>query len=76
MRVSVQVAMWLSVVFAVLCITYGVVGLNSIGADATAMTREDAHGFAMFWLFLGAIGAICAGGSWWLLRGGQRANDE
>ena len=71
MRISIHLAMWLAVVFAALCIAYGLVGLTSMDADATAAMREDAHGFAMFWLFLGGVGLACAGGSWWLLRGGN-----
>ncbi len=71
MRISVHLAMWLSLAFAVLCITYGIVGLTSLDAAATATMREDAHGFAMFWLFLGGIGLVCAGGSWWMLRTGN-----
>ena len=62
--------MWLALAFAALCIAYGLVGFTSIDADATAAMRDDAHGFAFFWLFLGGVGLACAGGSWWLLRSG------
>jgi hypothetical protein len=76
MRITVQFALWLSLVFAAACISYGLVGLGSIDADATATRIEDARGFAGFWLFLGSIGLACAGGSWWLLRSGADAADE
>lgn len=76
MKISVHIAMWLSLAFAVLCITYGIVGLTSLDASATATTREDAHGFAMFWLFLGLIGLVSAVGSWWMLRTGTLPRDE
>lgn len=68
--------MWLSLAFAVLCIVYGVVGLTSLDANAPTTMREDAHGFALFWLFLGAIGLVCAAGSWWMLRTGTLPGDE
>jgi len=76
MRISLHLAMWLATGFAALCIAYGVVGFTSLDADATAAMRDDAHGFAMFWMFLGVVGLACAGGSWWLLKSGGNFGED
>ena len=76
MRITVHLAMWLALAFAALCIAYGLVGFNSIDADTAASLRDDARGYAWFWMFMGGIGLACAAGSWWLLRKGDDAPDE
>ena len=76
MRITVHLAMWLALAFAALCIAYGLVGFNSIDADTAASLRDDARGYAWFWIFMGGIGLACAAGSWWLLREGADAPDE
>jgi len=76
MRITVHLAMWLALAFAALCIAYGLVGFNSIDADTAASLRDDARGYAWFWMFMGGIGLACAAGSWWLLREGGDAPDK
>lgn len=76
MKITAHLSLWFSLAFAILCIAYGLVGFNSIDGDATATLREDANGYAMFWLFLGGVGLTCAAGSWWLIRTGADASDE
>ena len=73
MRVSAQISMWGSIVFALVCLYVGFSGLSQIDAIADAAARRDGRGFALFWLFLGAIGVACAAASWWLARRGDAA---
>jgi len=76
MKITAHLSLWFSLAFAILCIAYGLVGFNSVDGDATATLREDANGYAMFWLFLGGVGLVCAAGSWWLIRTGADASGE
>jgi len=76
MKITAHLSLWFSLAFAILCIAYGLVGFNSVDGDATATLREDANGYAMFWLFLGGVGLVCAAGSWWLIRTGADASEE
>ncbi|MEO8751256.1 MAG: hypothetical protein ABI624_01120 [Casimicrobiaceae bacterium] len=76
MRISAQFAFWGGVVFAVLCWSYAVYGLTSLDASMTETERADGRGFAMFFVFLGAIGAVMAAVSWLMLRGKIRVPDD
>ena len=42
--------------FAVLCIAYAGFGFSTIDASMSDALREDARGYAWFWMFLGGIG--------------------
>lgn len=69
MKITAHFAFWASLVFALLCIAYGGFGFSSIDASMSDAAREDARGFAWFWLFLGGIGVVFALLSWLMLRG-------
>jgi L-lactate permease len=68
MRVTAQISMWGSVVFTLVCLYVGFSGLSQLDAIADQAARRDGRGFALFWIFLGAIGIACAIASWWLAR--------
>ncbi len=55
MKITAQTAAVLSLIFGVACLAVGVNGLWQSGALADEAARADAHGFAWFWLFLGAV---------------------
>ena len=76
MRITAQFSMWASVVFALVCLYVGFSGLSQIDALADAAARSDGRGFALFWLFLGAIGVACALASWWIIRREDAASGE
>ena len=76
MKISAQFAFWGGIVFAVVCGGYGLYGLSMLDAGMTDAQRADGRGFAMFFLFLGAIGAVMAFVSWLMLRGKIRLSDD
>ena len=67
MRISAQFAMWGAAVFAVMCLGVALQGFTSLDGLAGEQL-EDALGFAWFWLFLGAVGALVGFASWWAVR--------
>ena len=68
MKISAQMALVVAVIFALACFSVAVNGFMSLGEIADAKIAADAHGFAWFWAFLGAIGVAFAGVSWWMIR--------
>jgi hypothetical protein len=75
-KITAQFALWSSLVFAAICLYVGFDGLANLDAVADDASRSDARGFALFWLFLGAVALACAIASWWILRheGSDRAD--
>lgn len=69
MRISAYFTFWASIVFAVASIAYAGFGFSSIDPSMSDALREDARGFAWFWLFMGGFGAVTATVSWLMLRG-------
>ena len=76
MKVSAHFAFWGGIVFAIVCGGYGLYGLTMMDAGMTEVQRADGRGFAMFFLFLGAIGVAMAFISWLMLRGKMHMPDE
>lgn len=68
MKLSAALTLWLSLAFAALCLAYAGYGWHGLEAMPTGAERDDARGYAMFWLFLGAIGLACAAVSYWMTR--------
>lgn len=68
MKISAQMALVVSILFALVCFGVAVKGFLSMGDIADAKTLSDARGFALFWAFLGTVGAVFAGISWWMIR--------
>jgi hypothetical protein len=76
MRVSAHFSLWGGLVFTLFATAYAVYGLVSITPDMSAVDQADAHGFALFWFFMGGIGAVMAAVSWLMLRGKLGPIDE
>lgn len=68
MKISAQMALVVSVIFALACFGVAIKGFMAIGDMTDAKQAADSWGFAWFWAFLGAIGAIFGGVSWWMVR--------
>ena len=68
MKLSAFLTLWMSLAFALLCVAYAGYGWVGIDAMPAGAERNDAHGFVLFWLFLGAVGLACAGVSWRMTR--------
>jgi hypothetical protein len=69
MKISARFSFYLGLVFAILAASYATFGLASIHPEMTAAQVDDAKGFAMFFYFLGAIGAAMAWVSHLMLKG-------
>ena len=69
MKLTAQLTQWMALLFAVLCGAYGVNGMIASGALAEGAVRDDARGFAWFWLFLAGVGVVLAVVSWLMARG-------
>ena len=76
MRITAHFAFWGGIVFAVLCGAYGLFGLSMLDASMSDAERADGRGFALFFLFMAAIGAAMAFVSWLMLRGKMHVPDD
>ncbi len=72
MKLSLQLTLYVSIAFAMLCLAYAAFGLHEMGAMPLGQERDDARGFAYFWMFLGGVGLAVAFVSWRMLRQGER----
>jgi hypothetical protein len=68
MKISALLATIVSAIFATVCFAVAVTGLTSLGDIVDPVQRGDAKGFAWFWMFLGSIGVVFGGLSWWITR--------
>ena len=68
MKLSAVLTLWLSLVFAALCLGYGAYGWMEQWSMPLGQERDDARGFALFYLFLGAVGLAAAILSWRMTR--------
>jgi hypothetical protein len=66
LKLSAQVTMVIGAIFAVVCFSVAAKGFMSLGDITDPKTISDAKGFAWFWLFLGAVGLVFTGVSWWM----------
>ena len=69
MKLSAQLTLVMSIVFAALCLGYVGYGWWESSAMPEGQARDDARGFVYFWLFLGAVGVASAIVSWLMARG-------
>ena len=76
MKISAHFSLWGGLVFALLAFAYAIYGLVSVTPDLGEADRTAAHGYAMFWFFLGGVGAVMALVSWLMLRGRFGPLDE
>ncbi|MEO8485055.1 MAG: hypothetical protein ABI585_01840 [Betaproteobacteria bacterium] len=76
MKLSAQMTFWASLVFALVCIAYGGFGFSRIDASMSDALREEARGFAWFWMFLGCVGALFAILAWLMEHGKFGPLDE
>jgi hypothetical protein len=68
MRLSAQMTLVVSVIFAVACFAVAINGFTQMGDITDAAQLSDARGFALFWAFLGVIGVVFGWLSWWIVR--------
>lgn len=68
MKISAQMTFVIAAIFASVCLGVAIKGFVSIGDITDVQQAADAWGFAWFWAFLGVIGLVFGGVSWWLAR--------
>ena len=69
MRISAQLAMWLAVVFVLVCGGVALTGFFALSTIADQAEHDMASGYAMFWAFLAAVAAVSGVLSWLMQRG-------
>ena len=75
MKISALMAMWMCVVFAIVCFSVAVTGFAAISTMADAAERDLSWGYAWFWTFLGAI-AVAFGILSWMIKAGKLGDPE
>ena len=76
MKLSAQFSFWMGILFTLFS---GVMAFNNLfPADAGATEAElaAAHGYAIFWLFFAAFGAIMVVVSWLMAKGRLGADGD
>lgn len=68
MKLSATLTLWLSMIFAALCLSYGIYGWIEHAGMPLGPEREDARGFALYFIFLGCVGVAGAIVSWRMTR--------
>jgi hypothetical protein len=75
MKISAAVAMWLCVVFALVCFSVAYTGFSALQTLTDASEREMSLGYAWFWAFLGAV-ATAFGVLSWMIKQGKFGDTE
>ena len=71
MKISAQMTVVMSAIFAAVCFGVAITGFLSLGDIADATQKADAKGFAWFWTFLGSVASVFGLLALWLVRTGQ-----
>ena len=73
MKISAVLAMWLCVVFALLCFGASYNGFAALATLSDMEQRELSAGYAWFWAFLGAVATVFGVLSWTIKAGKIRS---
>ncbi len=68
MKLSAQMALVISILFAALCLGYALYGWVQMGDMPVGPERDEARGYIWYWAFLGAVGVVSAIISWWMIK--------
>lgn len=69
MQISARLAMWMCLVFGVVCAGAALTALTGAPTVADAAEREASYGFAAFWGFLALIATVFGVLSWMMAKG-------
>ncbi|MCC6610002.1 MAG: hypothetical protein IT515_10075 [Burkholderiales bacterium] len=69
MKISAQLAIWMSAGFALLCLGFALTGFAALPAITDEAEREVSFGYACFWAFLAGIGTVFGILSWMITKG-------
>jgi hypothetical protein len=68
MKISAQLSIVISAIFAAVCFSVAITGFSSLGEITDPVQLSDAKGFAMFWAFLGSVGVLFGALGVWIAR--------
>jgi len=68
MKISAQLGIVISAIFAVVCFSVAVKGFLALDEIVDAKTRADSIGFAWFWAFLGFVSTAFAALNFWIAK--------
>jgi hypothetical protein len=71
MKISARAAAIFAIVFSIACFAFALTGFMSLSEIADPVQQRDARGFAWFWVFLGSVGVVFGGLSWWITGSGN-----
>ena len=75
MKVTAQVAVWLSAAFALFCGAFAYSGFAALSGLTDAAEREASLGYAWFWTFL-AVVAVASGVLSWMIKEGKLGDPD
>ena len=75
MKISAQIGIIISLIFAVVCFSVAGKGFLSLDEIVDAKQRADSIGFSWFWAFLGGVASAFGLLSWWMVRTHREADD-
>ena len=68
MKISAQIGIIISLIFAVVCFSVAGKGFLSLDEIVDAKQRADSIGFSWFWAFLGLVATAFAGVNVWIAK--------
>jgi hypothetical protein len=68
MKVTAQMSVVMSILFAAICIGFAWSGFSALADIADPQQLEDARGFAWFWTGLATVAVVVGAISWWLAK--------
>ena len=68
MKITAQLGIIISVLFALVCFSVAGRGFLSLDDIADAKQRADSLGFAWFWAFLGLVSTAFAAVNFWIAK--------
>jgi hypothetical protein len=69
MQISARIAMWMCLVFGLICLGAAFTALTGAPTIADAADREASYGYAAFWGFLAFIAMVFGVLSWLMAKG-------
>ena len=69
MQISARLAMWMCVVFGLVCAGAALTALMGAPTVADAAEREASYGYAAFWGFLALVATVFGVLSWMMAKG-------
>ncbi len=69
MQISARLAMWLCLVFGLICAGAALTALTGAPTVADAVEREASYGYAAFWGFLALVATVFGVLSWMMAKG-------